>query len=441
MTRHESNSGWDRRSYLKITGVVGAGSLAGCIGTSGGGDGAISIGAPAAQTGQYDYLQEGCTRVLELAMEQINEAGGPLGREVELLLRDTAVNPQQARNVTDQLTTVDGCEVICGMFSNEIPPNWDFLQSKEVPIITYWPGSRFLDTRGGDNDTPDDTSDDEWVWRTIISDSVHTAGQALNAQQRGYERVGLLNTATEGERSWMTGFKDAVGAIDGVEVVNEVEVEAGASSYQAGINRLFNEDFDAMVMSFALEDAITAIRDFNQGGYDSAILMSDGLKHNDLVSEVGDQLPSENYSALGGASGPYLDQLTSDFDEMYDTENMGDDNHPWAIAAYDALNVIALAIHSAGEYDAAALEQNVRAVTSPGGTEVTTFADGKDALDNDEDISFSGAMSNVNFTPKGDVTADTAIFSATADGWEQQDPVAAADIKEVLESDDYEVSS
>ncbi|WP_336000470.1 ABC transporter substrate-binding protein [Halorientalis halophila] len=442
MTRHdESNSGRSRRSYLKITGVIGAGALAGCTGGGGGdGSGPISIGAPAAQTGQYDYLQEGCTRVLELALEQINEAGGPLDREMELLLRDTAVNPQQARNVVDQMTTVDGCEVICGLFSNEIPANWDFLQSKEVPIVTYWPGSRFLDTRGGDNDTPDDLSDDEWVWRTIISDSVHTAGQAVNAAARGYSRVGTINTATEGERSWMTGFTDAAAAVDGVEVVNSIEVESGASSYQSGIDRLHNEDFDAMVMSFAVEDAITAIRDFASGGYDSALLMSDGLKHNDLVNEVGGDLPEENFAALAGASGPHGDQLISDFDEMYDTDSMGDDNHPWAISAYDSLTVTALAIHSAGEYDAAAIQKNIRAVTSPGGTEVTTFADGKEALDNDEEISFQGAMSNVNFTPKGDVSADTAIYSGTDGSWEEQDPVPAADIAAVLESDDYEVS-
>jgi ABC-type branched-subunit amino acid transport system substrate-binding protein len=410
-------------------------------GGGGGGGGTISIGAPAAQTGAYDYLQAGCSNVLELAVEQINEAGGPLGRDIELLFRDTAVNPQKARNVVDQLTTVDQCDVICGMFSNEIPPNWDFLQSKQVPIVSYWPGSRFLDTRGGDNDTPQDLGDDQWVWRTIISDSVHTAGQALNAKALGYSRIGAINTSAEGERSWMTGFKDAVGAIDGVEVVNSVEVEAGASSYQAALNRLHNTDFDAMVMSFALEDAITAIRNFDSGGYDSALLMSDGLKHNDLVNEVGGALPEENYSALGGASGPHLDQMVSAYDEKYDTTDMGDDNHPWAISAYDALNVIALAIHRAGEYDAKAIEKNIRAVTSKSGKQVTTFADGKEALDNDEEINFAGAMSNVNFTSKGDVTADTAIFAGSSDGWEQLDPIAASDIQEVLESDDYEVSS
>lgn len=443
MSRHnESDSGPNRRSYLKLAGVAGASALAGCVGgdEDSDGGGTISIGAPAAQTGTFDYLQEGCTGVMELALEQINEAGGPLDREMELLIRDTSVNPQEARNVVDQLTTVDGCEAICGVFSNEIPPNWDFLQSLEVPIVSYWPGSRFLDTRGGDNGTPDDISDDEWVWRTMISDSVHTAGQALNAAERGYERVGLLNTTSEGERSWMTGFKDAANAIDEIEIVNEVEVEEGASSYQTGIDRLHNEDFDAVVMSFGLEDAITAIRNFNDGGYDSALLLSDGLMHNDLVNEVGDEMPEENFASLGGASGPHREQLISDFDDMYDTEDMGDDNHPWAIAAYDALLILALAIHRAGEYDAEAIEQNIRAVTSSDGTEITTFADGKEALDNDDDISFVGAMSNADFDEKGNVAADTAIFSGTPDGWEEQDPVSAADIAELLESDDYEVS-
>lgn len=439
--REKSIVSQTRRNYLKITGGLGAGALAGCLGGGGGsGSGTISIGAPAAQTGAFDYLQEGASQVLELVVEQVNDAGGPLGRDIELIFRDTGINPQKARNSVDQLTTVDGCEVITGLFSTEIPPNWDFIQSKEVPIVTYWPGSRFLDNRGGDNDTPQDTSDDGWLWRTIISDSIHTTGQALNAQRQGYERLALINTATEGERSWKTGFKDAIAVIDGVEVVKEVEVEGGSSSYQTGISRLHNKNFDAMVMSFALEDMITAVRDYDQGGYNSSILMADGVFHEDLVNQVGGILPDENFCAVGGASGPYVDKLKSQYDEKYGTDGMGSDAHAWAYAAYDALNVIALAIHRAGENNATAIEKNIRPVTSPSGTAVSTFADGKEALDNDEEINFQGAMSNVNFSSKGNVSADTALYTGTAGGWEEQEPIPAADIQEILDDDDYEVS-
>jgi len=355
-----------RRDYLKVAGAVGTGALAGCFGDGDGGD-TIEIGAPAALTGVFDYLQEGCTRVGDLAIEQINEAGGPLDREFNWIQRDTEINPQVASDVVEQLITVDGVEAYTGLQSAEIPVIWDELQSYEVPNVTFWPGSRFLDENGGDNGTPEDTSDDDWVWRTMISDSVHTAGHVLNAADRGIETIGLMHGDSEDARSYADGIASAAGVVDGIEVATTLETEEGKSSYQSDLNRIFQDDFDALMIGFALEDTISIAREFSQGGYDAALMFEDGVQNQDLTNEVGDVIPEESFLALGGASGPHRDTLVEDFDEKYDTEQMGSDNHPWAIATYDAVVMIALAIHRAGEYEAEAIQQSIRPVTEPGG--------------------------------------------------------------------------
>ena len=98
----------DRRTFLKLTGTgaltVG---LAGCIGTEddgGNGNGgttnggespdSVLIGQPASLTGQWDFLQPAVSQSTDLAMAEVNEAGGPLGADFQIERRDTAVEPQ-----------------------------------------------------------------------------------------------------------------------------------------------------------------------------------------------------------------------------------------------------------------------------------------------------------------------------------------------------------
>jgi branched-chain amino acid transport system substrate-binding protein len=128
----------NRRALLTIAGSGGIAGLSGCVGFGGGeessdggsdGDGpdTIVFGQPGALSGSFDFLQPGVSQAADAAVRHINEAGGPLGAELELVRRDTAVDPQEARTVTTQLVENDNAAAIVGLFSSEINPLWDFL--------------------------------------------------------------------------------------------------------------------------------------------------------------------------------------------------------------------------------------------------------------------------------------------------------------------------
>lgn len=79
------DAGTDRRTVLRAAGTATLGSvgLAGCIGTEGDGeDGGgeipdtIVVGQPASLTGDWDYLQPAASDATDLAVQQINDAGG-----------------------------------------------------------------------------------------------------------------------------------------------------------------------------------------------------------------------------------------------------------------------------------------------------------------------------------------------------------------------------
>ncbi|AUV82041.1 ABC transporter substrate-binding protein [Salinigranum rubrum] len=450
-----------RRRFLKLTGASAmlATSLAGCAGTEGGGSTAtatdapsgggatqtesggggqtstgtptssgperVVFGQPAGISGKWDFLQPAVSQASELATQQINDAGGPLDAEFELLRRDTAVNPQQARQVVRQLVNNDRVPAINGLFSSEIVPLWDFIQELEVPIISPWPGSTFLDTRGGDRGTPEDLSDDEWLWRTVIGDTVHTAGAAKAMIDNDFTTLGVLNGTSAGERSWSDSFIAAFEDLGGT-VAQRVEVSEGQSSYQSSLDRLFQTDFDAWALAVALTDATTVIRDWSNAGYGRQLLLEDGLMDADLIEAVGEQAEGA-WIAAGSTQGPNYDSFLPAFQELGDA-----DVHTWGVASYDATNVLALATHRAGEATPEAIEQSIGPVTREGGTAVSNFAEGKEALDAGEEINYEGAVTPVDFTEFGNVWGNVGVSTVTPDGFEEEFTVEADTLKESI---------
>jgi branched-chain amino acid transport system substrate-binding protein len=442
----------NRRAFLTVAGSSGIVGLSGCLSLGGGeeaddgGDGSesdggsdggsddgpdkIVFGQPGALTGAFDFLQPGVSQAADAAVRHINEAGGPLGAELELVRRDTGVDPQEARTVATQLVENDDAAAIVGLFSSEINPLWDFLQDLQTPIVTSWPGSTFLDTRGGDKGTPDDVSDDEWVWRTVVGDTVHTGGSAVYALEEGFETLGIINGNTEGERSYVEGFL-SVYEENGGSVAERVEVELGSSSYQSALSRLFDADFDAFLVSMPQESAITALSDWSDGGYGRQPILSDTLAQQAVIDQVGSDLHGA-WVASPGRSGPSYDTFEGIYTEEGDAEI-----NAWTPPSWDAVQVTALAIERAGETSPEAIQRNLGPVSRGEGTTVSTFAEGKEALANGEEITYVGAATPVDFTQHGNVFGSVTISTAEDGGFVETTEVAAEDVREYVPEGEY----
>lgn len=421
-----------RRTFLKLTGVGSLAATAGCIGSSGGSGGSntITFGQPAAQTGQWDYLQPGVTQATDAALQTINDAGGPLDSELKIVRRDTGVKPQEARTVVTQLVQNDNAVALLGLFSSEINPLFDFLQEQRVPIVTPWPGSSFLDTRGGDKKTPQNLNDDEWIWRTVIGDTVHTSGAALRALDQNHDTMGVINGTTEGARSWAEGFISAYKEGSGT-VAARVEVSQGQSNYQSSLDRLFSNDFSAFAVSLPLEDATTLLSNWADGGYGRQPVLSDPLAQNDLAKQVGSSLNGA-WAASPGQSGPNY----STFEKAYNSAGNAEVN-AWTPPAWDATHVTALAVERAGEATKEAIERNIGPVSRGSGTKVATFAEGKEALANDNEITYTGAATPTTFTNFGNVFGSVVINAAQSGKFVQKGSIPAKKVRGFVAKDEY----
>src|SRR5699024_6594936 len=96
--------------FVFLTVVIGTG----CSPGGGGGDSAVPIvvGYVATLLGDYSGLGSDNELAVELAVEQINEDGGVLGRPVELLTRDDQSSPDQSVLAFTDLQSEDPVAVI-----------------------------------------------------------------------------------------------------------------------------------------------------------------------------------------------------------------------------------------------------------------------------------------------------------------------------------------
>jgi branched-chain amino acid transport system substrate-binding protein len=77
----------------------------------------IKLGLQAPITGEYAYEGEGFVKVLELAVEQKNAAGGILGRQIEIVTCDDVGKPDESSKCAQQLVS-EGVDAVIGSYSS-----------------------------------------------------------------------------------------------------------------------------------------------------------------------------------------------------------------------------------------------------------------------------------------------------------------------------------
>jgi len=107
-----------RRDFLKGLGLMaGTMALGGARLLHAQGAGPIKIGI----LGPREiFVGEGIESGAILAAEEINDAGGILGRELELLFADTAMNPATGIAAVQDLVITQGAEFLVGLFRSEV---------------------------------------------------------------------------------------------------------------------------------------------------------------------------------------------------------------------------------------------------------------------------------------------------------------------------------
>lgn len=403
-----SDRGTTRRRYLKTvgaTGALGITGLAGCIGDGGGG-GPIPVGSILPITGQLGQYGEGMQASVELARDHINDAGGPLGRELELYTANSETNPTTAANRYNSMVSENSIVGFVGAASSGVSVTIaEEVHDDEVMQVSNASTSPVLAEMGyGDDGEPP-----KYFARTAPNDGQQglVMGRILNDHVQADTAAFLYVDNAYGEGL----AEQAEAAFDG-ETLNSVGYADATTDYTSTLNSLHEGNPDGIGFIGYPGNGRTIVRQWAEGGYGTNAedwVLSEGLNSDTFITE--------NRSQVGNMYMASPDPRETEGVEVFQNA-IGESNTLFAAHAYDALFLQALAMHAGGEANGTTIAENIQSISRPGGNTITVdeFQEAKDALDNDEDIDYQGASSPVNLNNSLEPLNPFSILRLTTEG-------------------------
>ncbi|GAB3646830.1 ABC transporter substrate-binding protein [Glycomyces tarimensis] len=359
----------------------------------------MKLGTILPQTGSLAFLGPPEFAGVDLAVQEINEAGGVLDECVEVLHEDSGdTSTDIASQSADSLIAQD-VDAVIGSASSGV--SFQFIDKLyEEGIVQISPA----------NTSPDFTTYErgDYYFRTAPSDVLQGRVLADQIIQDGHESVAILAL----QDSYGTGLADSVEqnlTEFGGEVVMKTIYDPNATEFSAEVSELAAADADAVVLITFNEFTNLApeLVEANLSPQDLGWYMVDGN-----LSNYGDEFPEgmlqDTKGTFPGADPASIqDRLLEVDPELVD--------FTYGPESYDATLLLALAAVAGEGYDSETIKDNMIDVSREG-TKCSGFEECADLLADGEDIDYEGASGPIEFSPEGDVTAATiGIYEYQAD--------------------------
>ena len=374
------------------------------VGIAGIGSDAIKVGALVPLSGSIAPYGPPIIDGARLAVEQINAAGGVLGKRLELVVRDTASSPDVGRDAARKLVELDRVPAIIGAFSSGVTLAVSSVTiPAEVVLISPVSVSAAIST----------LDDNDYVFCTIVSNDVQGKVLARLARLLNYDTVSIIyvnNTygkdLTDGFTKNYTRYGGTVGAA--------VPYEQDKPSYRSEIEKAITSNPEALLLISYAIDGRKQIVEAIEAGYQGKFLFSSSMTGKEVAPGPGcisANEPGPIEGAFGTApagTGFHVDQFNADFTAKFGSVNVP----PFYYQAYDAAMLVALAIERAGKATGEAIRDNLRAVANPPGEKIYygEWAKAIALLNAGKEIDYEGVSGPVDFNATGGVTAEILIW-------------------------------
>jgi branched-chain amino acid transport system substrate-binding protein len=321
-----------------------AAAAAGCGGTDdpiaqrikrarGGGEIVIGAAWPWEARGEQILYGKG----LDLAVEELNAAGGVLGRPVKLLRLDDQESVDRGRIVAQELGRNPDVVAVIGHLHSYVTvsaaPIYDLSGLLLVSATSTTPE---LTNKGYGR-----------VFRTVFNDTEVGRQMAQYARNRGYRRMVIYYARNEYGRELANSFEEHLVA-GGGQVVNresfDPNLSANPVAAEQTVNAWTNWEFDAVFIGGQDEQAALLIKELRRQGIDVPVLGSDALATPGFLRTGGAAVEGTVIASAFHPEAPVAEvqAFNQAFRKRYGTEpDVG------AALGYDAVRVLAQAMREA----------------------------------------------------------------------------------------------
>lgn len=305
----------------------------------------IKLGTIAPKTGSLASFGIAATNGANLAVKEINEAGGINGAQIEVTNTDDQSDPTECLNAFNSLVS-DGVGLVVGSVTSGCTSAVTGAANEEQ-VVMITPSA-----------TADSiTTEDDYIFRACYADSFQGAIAAAYAKQSGYTSVGVVYCAAD---TYSKGLYDSFSAacekygvsVDAVESTASMDVQdytnQFASMVKAGVDLVYCPYYYDVIGPYLVTQARAA-------GYDGIIMGADGYDGAADYTVEGADLTAFNDVYWTNHFDPADDsEVVQNFVKAYE-DAYGETPISFAALAYDCVYMYKDAIERAGSADPAAV--------------------------------------------------------------------------------------
>ncbi|MDN7999968.1 penicillin-binding protein activator [Burkholderia multivorans] len=313
--------------------------VAGCMATAAHAAEPVRIGLIQPLTGSVAYNGQADVNGAKLAVAAINQAGGVLGRPVELVIEDGQCNPANTVNAAEKLVQKDKVSALIGAFcSSATAAIMPVAQKYRIPLLTGVSSEADLTEKGN-----------PWFFRAAETDQLlaHSFAPTL-IRTLQLKRVAYVGVNDDWGRGGVQEFQQALQA-GGVQTASTDYFDHGTTDFYTMLTKLRASGADGLFVAAETQDGSILVKQIKELGLNIKVFGVGSWATSDFIDLAGPAAEGV-YAAVPYASTlstPENTAFVSAYTAAYKVAP-----GKYSAAGYNAVQIMAGAIRRAGSTEA-----------------------------------------------------------------------------------------
>lgn len=337
----------------------------------------VAFGATFPLTGEVASYGQKAKKGIEIALEEINAAGGLLGKQVEVDFQDDKNDKKEAVSIINKFASIDKYPVVFGSAGSGVSlAICPITQKNKVIQISSISSSALLSTQGGD-----------YFFRTVPADDQQAEILAEYIIKSGLKKIALVYTNNSWGKPLAEGFKEKFIASGGKVLVEE-GVQENSNDFRTILSKIKQIDgLEAIVSPTYPKEGGVLVRQAKELGLNIKLFGGDNWGSPEFREIAGNAAEGVVYTAPAQRTSTAYDDFANKYEQKY-----GEAPDVFGAYSYDAFMAIAKAVQQAQSVESEKIRQ---------------------ALLN---ITFEGVSGKIKFKKNGDLDSEAYAVMTIKDG-------------------------
>ena len=310
----------------------------------------IKIGVTQPLTGAFaasgNYVAQGA----KIAEEEINKAGGVLGKKLQLLIEDNKSNPTEAVATAEKLINSDKVPVLMGAWSSTLTlAVMPKLEEYKVPMLVETSSSGKITTSGN-----------PYIFRISPTSEMEAKAFAPLFKKMNIKKADFLATNNDFGLGASKEFSQAA-KDNGVEVGVMETMDPKATDFSAQLAKIKASGGDTLFVTTAVEQITLILKQAKDQQLSQRIITTGGSNSPDqLIAQAGDAANGSSHLVFFTPWFPEAvknPEIAKTFVALWNEKKHNVGGLTEGFRGWDGLNVIAAAIKAAGKAEPEAISK------------------------------------------------------------------------------------